>query len=157
MLWNLRFYLNLKNNVLDARCRKLDLNFNLFRPSPNIHHPTKKEMINETEYWQKVEQFFIENFDTEKNAPIETYLFLIGLQELGSGKQKYTKDDKVNLIHIAVCRLLEPFGYYKFSHYDDDGYPHFDQLEELPELRPNEQQILMKKAIIQYFQDEELI
>jgi hypothetical protein len=37
-------------------------------------------MMNEAELWQKVEQFFIENFDTEKNAPIETYLFLIGLQ-----------------------------------------------------------------------------
>lgn len=114
-------------------------------------------MINDAEYWQKIQQFFIDTFDTEKDAPIETYLFLIGLQELGSGQQKYTKDDKVNLIHIAVCRLLEPFGYYKFSHYDDDGYPHFEELEKLPELKPNEQQILMKKAIIQYFQDEELI
>ena len=83
-------------------------------------------------------------------------LFLIGVQELGSGKQKYTKDDKVNILHIAVCRLLEPFGYYKFSNYDDGGYPHFDEVEKLPELKPNEQQILMKKAIIQYFIDEEL-
>ena len=41
-------------------------------------------MINDAEYWQKIEQFFIENFDTEKNAPIETYLFLIGLTLLYS-------------------------------------------------------------------------
>ncbi|MCS3532518.1 hypothetical protein [Chryseobacterium sp. JUb7] len=113
-------------------------------------------MINDAEYWKKIQDFFIENFDTEKDAPIETYLFLIGLQELGSGQQKYTKDDKLNILHIAVCRLLEPFGYYKFSHYED-GWPHFDQLEGLPELKPNEQTLLMKKAIIQYFQDEELI
>jgi len=59
-------------------------------------------MINEAEYWKKIEQFFEDNFQTEKNAPIETYLFLIGIQELGSGQQKYTKDDKVNLLHIAV-------------------------------------------------------
>ena len=114
------------------------------------------EQINEAELWQKVESFFEVNFQTEKNVEIETILFLIGVQELGSGRQKYSKDDKVNLVHIAVCRLLEPFGYYKFSHYDDDGYPHFEQLEELPELKPNEQQLLMKKAIIQYFIDEEL-
>ncbi len=111
----------------------------------------------ESQLWEEVENFFVENFDTEKHPPIDTLLFLIGVQELGSGKQKYTKDDKLNLLHIAVCRLLEPFGYYKFSHYDDDGYPHFDELEQLPELKPNEQQILMKKAIIQYFLDEELI
>lgn len=112
--------------------------------------------MTESELWKKVEQFFEENFQTEKNVPVETILFLIGVQELGSGQQKYTKDDKVNLIHIAVCRLLEPFGYYKFSHYDDDGYPHFEEIQALPELKPNEQQILMKKAIIQYFIDEEL-
>lgn len=110
----------------------------------------------ESELWKAVESFFIENFDTEKHPAIDTLLFLIGVQELGSGQQKYTKDDKLNILHIAVCRLLEPFGYYKFSHYDDDGYPHFDEVSQLPELKPNEQQILMKKAIIQYFHDEEL-
>lgn len=112
--------------------------------------------MTEAELWKKVEQFFEENFETEKNVPIETILFLIGVQELGSGKQKYTKDDKVNLIHIAVCRLLEPFGYYKFNDYDEDGFPHFEELQPLPELKPNEQQILMKKAVIQYFIDENL-
>ncbi|RXM52098.1 hypothetical protein BOQ64_09645 [Chryseobacterium sp. CH25] len=105
---------------------------------------------------EKIEQFFEDNFQTEKNPPIETLLFLIGLQELGSGQQKYTKEDKVNLIHIAVCRLLEPFGYYKFTHFED-GWPQFEKLEDLPELKPNEQTLLMKKAIIQYFQEEELI
>jgi hypothetical protein len=33
----------------------------------------------------------------------------------------------------------------------------YKQLEELPELKPNEQQLLMKKAIIQYFIDEDLL
>lgn len=112
--------------------------------------------MKESELWIKVEQFFEENFHTEKNTPIETILFLIGVQELGSGKQNYSKDDKVNLIHIAVCRLLEPFGYYQFSYYDEDGYPHFEEIKPLPELKPNEQQLLMKKAIIQYFIDEKL-
>lgn len=111
----------------------------------------------DNQLWEEIEAFFVQNFDTEKHPAIDTLLFLIGVQELGSGKQKYTKDDKVNILHIAVCRLLEPFGYYQFSHYDDDGYPHFDEVEQLPELKPNEQQILMKKAIIQYFIDEELL
>lgn len=115
------------------------------------------EEINEIDFWNKIETFFIENFQTEKNAPIETYLFLIGIQELGSGRQKYSKDDKVNLIHIAVCRLLEPFGFYQFEDYDEEGWPIYKQLEELPELKPNEQQLLMKKAIIQYFIDENLL
>lgn len=113
--------------------------------------------MTESELWAKVEEFFVINFDTEKHPQIDTILFLIGVQELGSGQQKYTKDDKLNILHIAVCRLLEPFGYFKFSHYDKDGYPHFDETEKLPELKPNEQQLLMKKAIIHYFQEENLI
>ncbi|MDR2206342.1 MAG: hypothetical protein LBE36_09355 [Flavobacteriaceae bacterium] len=112
--------------------------------------------MNEIELWKKTEEFFAKNFQTESGVSVETMLFLIGVQELGGGKQEYSKDDKINLIHIAVCRLLEPFGYYKFSHYDKDGFPHFEQTEPLPELRPNEQQLLMKKAIIQYFTDENL-
>ena len=114
------------------------------------------ENKSESQLWTEGEEFFVKTFDTEKNPQIDTILFLIGVQELGSGQQKYTKDDKLNILHIAVCRLLEPFGYYKFKEYDDDGYPHFDEVAPLPELKPNEQQILMKKAIIQYFIDEEL-
>ena len=114
------------------------------------------ENKSESQLWEEVEAFFVKAFDTEKHPQIDTILFLIGVQELGSGQQKYTKDDKLNILHIAVCRLLEPFGYYKFRDYDDDGYPHFDEVAPLPELKPNEQQILMKKAIIQYFMDEEL-
>lgn len=113
--------------------------------------------MSEAEIWKKVEEFFIKNFDTEKNPSIETLLFLIGIQELGSGQQKYSKDDKINLLHIAVCRLLEPFGYYQFEGYDEDGWPQYKSVEVLPELKPNEQQLLMKKAIIQYFIDEELL
>lgn len=112
--------------------------------------------MTEQEKWQRILRFFKDNFDTEADPPLETLLFLIGVQELGSGRQKYTKDDKVNLIHIAVCRLLEPFGYYSFSHFDDGGYPHYTTLQPLPELKANEQQILMKKAIIQYFEEEDI-
>ncbi len=54
----------------------------------------------------------------------------------------------MNLIHIAVCRLLEPFGFYEFDDYDDDGSAKCTiQLEELPDLKPNEQQLLMKKPL----------
>ncbi|WKS95483.1 hypothetical protein [Riemerella columbina] len=114
-------------------------------------------MTQEQQHWQQVEAFFETHFQAEPHLPVETMLFLIGVQELGGGKQKYSKDDKVNLIHIAVCRLLEPFGFYRFQSFDADGWPHYEVLEPLPELKPNEQTLLMKKAIIQYFLDEGLI
>lgn len=113
--------------------------------------------MNESQLWSQVEIFFEKTFDTGPNPSLETMLFLIGLQEYGSGQRKFSKDEKLQLLHIAVCRLLEPFGFYKFSHHDAEGWPHYDEIQPLPALRPNEQSLLMKKAIVQYFLEEELI
>lgn len=109
------------------------------------------------EKWKKVEAFFQKNFTDGERPELDTILFLIGVQELGKGSQKFEKDDKINLIHIAVCRLLEPFGYYEFVGYDDDGWPRFEFTEKLPQLKNNEQSLLMRQAVIQYFEDRELI
>ena len=54
------------------------------------------ENKSDSQLWEEVEAFFVETFDTEKHPQIDTLLFLIGVQELGSGQQKYTKDDKVS-------------------------------------------------------------
>lgn len=35
-------------------------------------------------------------------------------------------------MHIAICRLLEPYGYYEFDFRDADGWPHYKVLKELP-------------------------
>lgn len=115
-----------------------------------------KAELTSKQKWEKIELFFSENFTGGEIPDLDTILFLIGVQELGKGKRKFKKDDKVNLLHIAVCRVLEPFGYYRFDGLDKDGWPQFEFLEPLPELKPNEQSILMKNAVIQYFEDREL-
>jgi hypothetical protein len=79
-------------------------------------------------------------------------LFLIGVQELGKGYQKFKKDQKLELMHIAICTLLEPYGYYTYEGRDEDGWPHFNRVENLPPLTPPEQELLIKKAIVKYFQ-----
>lgn len=78
-------------------------------------------------------------------------LLLIGLQELGKDYQTYKKDQKIELMHIAVCTLLEPFGYYEYEGRDADGWPHFKRIENLPPLSPPEQELLIKRAIVDYF------
>lgn len=113
-------------------------------------------LLTAKEKWKQVEQFFAQNFTDGEIPDLDTILFLIGVQELGKGKKRFRKDDKINLLHIAVCRVLEPFGYYRFEGLDKDGWPQFEFLDPLPELKPNEQTLLMKQAIIQYFEDKEL-
>lgn len=109
------------------------------------------------EKWLKIEEFFRTNFTDGETPDLDTILFLIGVQELGKGKIRFKKDDKLNLLHIAVCRVLEPFGFYRFDGLDPEGWPHFELLEELPPLKTNEQTLLMKHAVIQYFEDQKII
>ena len=85
----------------------------------------------------------------------KVYTLLLGL--LGQVHRKMKKDDNVNLIHIGICTVLEPYGYYRFDFFDEEGWPHFELLEELPELKPGEQSILMKEALVDYFLKRELI
>ncbi|CAM3447114.1 hypothetical protein ZORO111903_02645 [Zobellia roscoffensis] len=88
---------------------------------------------------------------------LDAIIYLVGVQELGQYHRKYKKNDKLDLMHIAICRLLEPYGYYEFEFFDDDGWPHYTIKEELPALKAGEQSVLMKEAIVGYFVDKEYI
>ncbi|TVZ52797.1 hypothetical protein [Dokdonia sp. Hel_I_53] len=88
---------------------------------------------------------------------LDSIIYLVGIQELGQLDKTFKKDEKMNLMHIAICRLLEPFGYYQYDYDDPDGWPHYKVIEQLPTLKAGEQQILMKDAIVQYFLEKGLI
>ncbi len=87
---------------------------------------------------------------------IEAIILLIGIQELGKGYFKPSKDEKMDLLHIATCKLLEPSGYYKYMGKDADGWPQWETIANAPALKPGEQKELMKRAIISYFKDNEM-
>jgi hypothetical protein len=87
---------------------------------------------------------------------LEAILFLIGVQELGAGLRRYKKDEKLDLMHIGICTVLSPYGYYTFSHYDEDGWPHYNLEQKLPFLSDSEQKLLMRKAVVEYFESQGL-
>ena len=105
------------------------------------------------EKWDFLVTKLTQQFSHGEDLNLDGIIYLIGVQELGQGKRRFKKDEKMNLMHIAICRLLEPFGYYTFEYFDDDGWPHYQMLTELPSLKPGEQTILMKQAIIGYFEE----
>jgi hypothetical protein len=105
--------------------------------------------------WWKLEEKLMERFG--KKPDVETILFLIGIQELGDVKQKFTKEQKQDLMHVAVCTVLLPSGYYEIEKVDEDGWPHFRQLKAMPELNPFEQENFLKDHILLYFQNHELV
>ncbi len=108
--------------------------------------------VNLKEKWNIVVKNLSQEFADGDELNVDGIIYLIGLQELGQGHRKFKKDEKVNLMHIAICKLLEPYGYYEFDFFDDDGWPHYKTLTELPNLKPGEQSVLIKEAIINYFE-----
>lgn len=79
-------------------------------------------------------------------------LFLIGVQELGQHAREFKKDEKLALMHIAICVVLLPYGYYKELGRDADGWPHFERVQDLPPLVGADQERLMKEAVLGYFE-----
>lgn len=114
-------------------------------------------MKDEQKIWEKILIFFQKNFNIKNTINVDVIIFLIGVNELGKGYIKFNKDDKLNLMHIGVCKLLEPFGFYKFEGLDLEGWPIYKNVEKIPYLKSNEQTLLIKKAIIYYFNKEKLL
>jgi hypothetical protein len=86
---------------------------------------------------------------------VQAILFLIGVNELGEGYKNYTKAEKTDLFHIAICTLLEPYGYYEFEGRDPENWPHFKLNKLLPPLEHRDQQHLLKESIASSFDDAE--
>ena len=107
--------------------------------------------------WDNVVQILSDQFAEGDVLDLDAIIYLIGVQELGKVHQTFKKDEKLNLMHIAICRVLEPYGFYEFDFFDKDGWPHYKVKEELPPLKAGEQSILMKDAIVNYFLEKELI
>ena len=96
------------------------------------------------EKWNHLVVELTNQFSDGEDLNVDGIIYLIGVQELGQGKRRFKKDEKVNLMHIAICKLLEPYGYYEFDYFDADGWPHYKMLTELPNLKAGEQTVLMK-------------
>jgi hypothetical protein len=88
-----------------------------------------------------------------KAPDLEGILFLIGVRELGTTNDEWTKEQKVDLMHIAICAVLAPGGYYRLDHLDQDGWPHWEQLKPLPHIDIFSQEVFLKSYIVDYFAD----
>ena len=106
----------------------------------------------QTRWWQ-LEAKFLERFG--KKPDMEAVLFLIGIQETGFIKEKITKEQKQDLMHVAVCTLLSQSGFYILEGKDDDGWPHFKQVKEIPALNVVDQENFLKDHVLLYFENHE--
>ncbi|MGB3780413.1 MAG: hypothetical protein WA960_18760 [Tunicatimonas sp.] len=90
----------------------------------------------------------------KRPADLNAVLFLIGVQELGRGLQRFSKEEKQDLMHIAICKVLSLSGFYELEGTDDAGWPHWKLVKKLPHFDLLEQEKLLKMHVIDYFTQE---
>ena len=96
--------------------------------------------------------WLLEKLETQfdQEITLKGVLYLIGVQELNLGIKQYEREEKVNVLHVAICKILTTFGFYKFDRIDEDGWPHYIELKAIKNLSENQQELLMKEAVIKY-------
>ena len=103
--------------------------------------------------WLHVQNKVKDAMRRETLPDLNTVLFLIGIQELGRWKKNFTKEEKQDLMHVAVCSLLSRDGYFEFVGRDEDGWPHYRQVAEMPQQSTQQQERLLKINAVRYFKD----
>lgn len=102
--------------------------------------------------WKELQENISQNFDSD-TPDMKVMLFLIGVQELGKGPNKFSKRQKEELMHIATCRLFSDMGFYEIEGVDQDGWPHWKLVKPIPNYTLLEQEMIMKSLIINYFEN----
>lgn len=90
-----------------------------------------------------------------KAPDMNAILMLIGIRELGKIQEKFTKEEKQDLMHIATCSILSKSGYYDLHGVDDEGWPHWVAIKSLPLMNLEQQEDFLKDHILFYFEELE--
>lgn len=105
------------------------------------------------QHFEALQERISKEFDTD-TPDLKVFLFLIGVQELGQGPQKFSKRQKEELMHIANCRLFSELGFYELEGLDQDGWPHWKLVKPLPAYTLLEQEMLLKSLVVTYFNNQ---
>ncbi len=96
----------------------------------------------------------VESIIGKKPKDLNSLLFLIGVQELGHGTKIFSKEEKQDLMHVGICKVLSLSGYYVLEGLDKEGWPHWKLIKKLPHFDLLEQEKLLKMHVIEYFEKE---
>ena len=105
--------------------------------------------------WLRIRHSIKEALGREDLPDLNAILLLIGVQEYGHIKEKFTKEEKQDLMHIGVCTLLSLDGYFEFKGRDEEGWPHFEEVAALKVSGVEAQEKLLMEKVIQYFDQTE--
>ncbi|MBC7400584.1 MAG: hypothetical protein H7289_11620 [Mucilaginibacter sp.] len=103
--------------------------------------------------WYKVVFDLKKQFGKKPN--MDAIIFLIGVRELGQFRE-FAKHEKMDLMHVATCKLLSYEGYFVFDGMDEDGWPHYTMLKKPPYTDLMSQENLLRKLVVMYYEENNL-
>ena len=112
-----------------------------------------KKDLEMAQRWAKLMSMLTESIG-KRPKDLNAVLFLIGVQELGKGMKRFSKEEKQDLMHIAICKVLSLSGFYELEGLDSEGWPHWVSTKPLPHFDLMEQEKLLKMHILEYFETE---
>jgi hypothetical protein len=104
--------------------------------------------------WAILEDRLTQQFG--KMPSMEAILFLVGINEYKGRipKIKFSKEQKQDLMHVAICTLLSKDGYYAYNGHDEEGWPHYLELKTVEHDNLQKQEELLKSLLLDYFEIE---
>ena len=109
--------------------------------------------------WLRIRHLVKDSLGAGTLPDMKAILFLIGVNEFGNriASGNFSKEEKQDLMHIAVCTLLEQDGYFEFTGRDQDGWPHWKEIKPFTIKGVKDQEHILKHKIIQYFDTKETV
>lgn len=103
--------------------------------------------------WYKVVFHLKKQFGKKPN--MDAIIFLIGVNEFGQMRE-FSKEEKMDLMHIATCKLLSYEGYFVYDGKDEEGWPHYTMLKKPPYTDLLSQENLLRKLVVKYYEENNL-
>ena len=99
--------------------------------------------------WNELCSLLAEKFGTE--ADLNSVLFLIGMRERGLTFQPFSKEEKMNLIHLGSCVLYPEMGLTENIGTDRDGWPLFVQRTVAADIPEERKHKVLQDCALRYF------
>ena len=78
-------------------------------------------------------------------------LFLVGIRERGLTFQPFSKEEKMNLIHLGCCTLYQEMGLTEKIGMDEEGWPLFAQKALAPVIPEERKHKVLQDCAVRYF------
>ncbi len=105
--------------------------------------------MNSPNNWNELCAWLGEMFNIE--VDLNGVLFLVGIREKGLAFQNFTKEEKMNLIHLGSCVLYQEMGLTEQVGIDRDGWPVFVQRTVAPEIPEERKAKTLQDCALRYF------